>query len=614
MSSKVRINDLREMNASQPIEVDVCIVGAGPAGLSIATELAGTHLSVLVLESGVKGHETEFAVALDKIESIGEPRIMEPHKVRNRAVGGSSLTWSGRCRPLNAIDYEHRTWIPGSGWPVTEEEMAPFVERSLHYLGLQSLDCDDESLDSHDRDLATLGLRSKELRSIFWQFSRGPGIGGNYVHFGQEFQKLKSSNVQLLTNATVSEIVTSRDGSHIQDIRVLTPDRTAYKVRSGLTVLCGGGIENARILLLSRRYDPKGIGNQFDLVGRFLMDHPRTTVGHFSSESQVAIQKYFGLQRHASQAVLQRGVALRPEFQQREHLLNGAAWTTQHVADDDVWRALRSLLRNTGSNRVAQSRHVLRNSDQLLSGLWNRLLRGRPLPRRMGRLDMDVMVEQTPDSDSRITLGIRTDALDMPLARIDWKIGQMERRTAIALGKTFNAALKCAGLPQAELVDWVRRNRPEDAVFEDMAHPIGATRMSTYPSQGVVDHNGRVFGIDNLYIAGSSVFPTAGHANPTLMIVAMALRMADYIRAFASSASALHMASVAPPTVCAPKSVETLARADQTLAAREMQESGDRLLTPRTASYNAQVTFIDSLEEMSVQSHRGPGAAQDENP
>lgn len=533
----------------KPIDVDICIIGAGPAGLAIATELANTRHSVLVLESGVRDRETEFAAALNEIESVGESRVMEQSKVRNRAVGGSSLTWSGRCRPLDSLDYANRSWIPDSGWPITENEMTPFLERSRRYLGLHSLDYNDQSMYARGYDEKIAALHCENMRPVYWQFSASSGIGSDYVRFGPKFQKLKASNVRLLTNATVAEIVTTPDGSHVKELHVLTPDRTSYRVNCRIAVLCGGGIENARLLLLSNRSDPKGIGNKHDLVGRFLMDHPRATVGRFSPSSQQSIQQTFGLFRHTSRTVLQRGLALNPEFQEREHLLNGAAWTTQHVSDDDVWRALRLLVRNTGGSRVAQSRQVLRNSDQLMLGLWNKLVLGRSLPRRMGRLDMDVMVEQTPDSLSRVTLADRVDAFGMPLARIDWKIGEMERRTAIVLGHAFNAALKRAGLPQADLVDWVRDNRPEDAVFEDMAHPIGATRMAESPLHGVVDRNGRVHGIDNLYIAGSSVFPTAGHANPTLMIVAMALRMADLVRSTAApSTSALHLISVSSPT------------------------------------------------------------------
>lgn len=188
------------------------------------------------------------------------------------------------------------------------------------------------------------------------------------------------------------------------------------------------------------------------------------------------------------------------------------------------------LGRRNGDGRLERSFDVLRYSGQIVQGLWAKCVLGRELPRRMGRLDLDAIVEQTPNCESRITLSDRTDVLGMPLTRIDWRIGHMERLTAIRLGHAVNAALARAGKPQAILADWVRDGRPEDAVFEDQAHPSGATRMSDSNLCGVVDRNGKVHGMDNLYISGSSVFPTAGHANPTLMIVALALRLSDWLQ------------------------------------------------------------------------------------
>lgn len=524
------IDNLRSLDPKKVIYADVCIVGSGPAGLTIAHELAHTSYSVLVLESGVQGHESEFAAGLNEIENLGEPRILDQRRVRNRTVGGTSLTWSGRCRPLDQIDFESRSWIPLSGWPLAASDLEPCLSRAAGYLGLQPLNYDDELLQGSNHFGVNVALHGNDLHSVFWQFSRSSALNEDYVRFGPRYHKLKAANIRLLADATVTELLTALDGSRLEEIRVTTQDRTSYRVRAKLTILCCGGIDNARILLASRRYSPTGVANENEVVGRFLMDHPRATLGTFPTESQASVQEEFGLFRHSSGSVLQHGLSLTPAVQRREHLLNCAAWTTQHVELDDVWRALRILGRNGGSGRLSQGRTVLRNVDQIVTGLWKRFVLGRELPRRMGRLDLDAMLEQSPDSESRITLSDRTDALGMPLPQIDWKIGEMERRTAIHLGHAVNAALARAGKPQAVLVDWVRNRRPEDAVFIDQAHPIGATRMSENPAHGVVDSNCKVHGIENLYIAGSSVFPTGGHANPTLMIVAMAVRLADRLR------------------------------------------------------------------------------------
>lgn len=542
---KTRINDLREEDAATPIGADVCIIGSGPAGLTIAAELAGCPFSVLVIESGARGKESDFAASLNEIENVGAKRILDQRRVRNRAWGGSSLTWSGRCRPFDRIDFETRPWIHESGWPIRAHEIEPFLRRSAPYLGLTVMEAEKEfsgSFPAREESFPT----GDELELISWQFSRSSSFNEDYARFGPRFSHVKAANIRSLTNATVTEIVTSEDGSHATGLTLKTPDGKCVKVKCRFVILCAGGIENARLLLASNRQDPRGVGNAHDVVGRYLMDHARATLGTFDAASQKQVLSYFGVTRHPSGAILQRGLSLRPEIQRKLRLVNGAAWMTQHVEDDDVWRALRSLARRNGMSRATMMRNVLRNADQIVGGIWN-ILRGRDLPRRMGRLDLDTMIEQEPNPDSRILLSDRKDALGMPLARIDWRIGEKERWTAIRLGHAVNAALQQAGMPTATLAEWVANRRVEDADFLDQAHPTGSTRMSANPRTGVVDCNCKVHGIDNLYIAGSSVFPTAGHANPTLMIVALALRLADRVRQLAHSAETVHTISTEVP-------------------------------------------------------------------
>jgi choline dehydrogenase-like flavoprotein len=528
--STMRIMDLRRVPARTQLSADVCIIGGGPAGLTIATELAQTRHSVLVLESGGEHQQSDFSAGLNEIENVGEPREMDTRKVRNRVLGGTSHTWSGRCTPLDAFDYEPRMWVPCSGWPVSEKEIEPFLLRAAGYLGLVSFEYDEQLLNMLDLPVRFDTQHERELRSIFWQFSRISPLNDDFVRFGPRFKKLRSETVTLVSHATVTQLLMDDGGSRVHEIEVATPDRKLHRVRSRYVILCGGGIENARILLVSNQQQVQGVGNQNDLVGRFLMDHPRATLGTFPKETHSAIQQEFGLFRHPTGAVLQRGLSLTPQVQREKGLLNCSAWTTQHVEQDDAWRALRTIGRNNGSDRIALSRVVVKHADQIVEGLWTKLVRRGSLPRRMGRLDLDAMVEQEPNPASRVMLSDRLDALGVPMARIDWKIGEMERRTAIHLGHTVNDALARAGKPQAILADWVREQRAADAVFSDPAHPLGTTRMSDNEHMGVVDRNCKVHGVENLYIAGSSVFPTGGHANPTLMIIAMALRIADTLR------------------------------------------------------------------------------------
>ncbi len=517
----MRIDDLRTLPAGSPLQTDLCIVGSGPAALTLASEFAHTSRQVLVLESGSRGEETSFALAQNEIESVGAPRELDQSKVRNRVLGGASHTWSGRCTTFDALDYEARPWVPGSGWPVTAQTMAAFEQRAAQYLGIAPAVYDD-------RLLAETGLppRFRErdggpLRNVFWQFSRHSPSNRDHLRHGARFEETDAPNIQLLTHATVTHITTDPSGGTVRELEVATPEGVRHTVRARTVVLCAGGIENARLLLASNRVDPRGVGNGRDLVGRYLMDHPRAVLGTFAPAAARALTREFFILHHRSGYRMQRGLSLSAVAQRKERLLNCAAWITQHFAHDDAWHALRTA-RLSGSRRHL-ARVAIRHSGQIAHGAWSRFVRKGPLPRRVSGLDLDVLLEQTPDRDSRVTLSDRKDPLGMPLSRIDWRIGDRERRTAIRLGCAIHEAFGQAGLPQPHL--------PEDARFRDVAHPTGTTRMAATPEHGVVDPDCRVWGVDNLYVAGSSVFPTAGHANPTLMIVALTLRLADTLRA-----------------------------------------------------------------------------------
>ncbi len=521
--------EFQNLPESRAWDTDICIVGSGPAGLTIATELAGGSVRVLVVESGGRESENSFPAALNEIESIGAPRVAEQSKVRNRVLGGSSHTWSGRCIPLDSLDYEARPWVPHSGWPIGPADLEPFFPKAAEYLGLAEVRYGNGLF-------RELGLKPRfdghdpELRAVFWQFSRMPAGAGEYVRFGPRFRALDAPNVQLLTHSTVTHIDMDDDGTRVAGVEVAAPDGGRRQIRARCFVLCGGAIENARMLLASNRRDPRGVGNANGLVGRFLMDHPRATIGTFAPSAVPALQREFLLHRHASGARMQRGFSLRLDLQRGEALLNCAAWLTLHIAEDDVWQALGAARRARGRARLRHGRVALGSAGQAAFGAWEKLVRKRPLPRRFKRLDLDVLVEQAPDPESRILLSERRDALGVPLSRIDWRIGEGERRSVMRLGQAIQQAFERESLPPVALADWIRDRRPEDAVFFDPAHPMGTTRMGGSALEGVVDANSKVFGVDNLFIAGSSVFPTGGHANPTFTITALAVRLATHLR------------------------------------------------------------------------------------
>jgi choline dehydrogenase-like flavoprotein len=159
-----------------------------------------------------------------------------------------------------------------------------------------------------------------------------------------------------------------------------------------------------------------------------------------------------------------------------------------------------------------------------------REFQSRGLPHKLTGLVIDAITEQCPDPKSRITLSQKTDTLGVPLARVDWRIDNNARRSLVRLGHLLVEEFPRVGLPAPALEEWIAEDRPQDGIIIDMAHTTGTTRMSDDPKLGIVNSNCQVHGVAGLYVAGASVFPTSGHANPTLMIVALAIRLADRIK------------------------------------------------------------------------------------
>jgi choline dehydrogenase-like flavoprotein len=352
------------------------------------------------------------------------------------------------------------------------------------------------------------------------------------MRFGPELLANLPSNVRLITNATVVHLNVSLNGRAIESVDAMSLDGRRHTVKARTVVLCGGGIENARLLLCSNKVERNGVGNRRDLVGRFLMDHPRGEVGSFDVKSP-EILRHFGLHHVSSGARSYRfrhGFRLSPAVQREEGLLNCTAWLDEDALDDDPWRAITRIVHGE-SRSVKDFRAVVTQADMLVKGAFDLAVRKRGLARRLKAIILSCMTEQVPDPDSRITLSDRKDRFGVPLSRIAWKVNEAEARSIRRTAELVASEVTRLGYAPPTLYPWVTDKKPLPPDFIDIGHPTGATRMSDDPAKGVVDATCQVHGVDGLFVVGSSVFPTAGHANPTQMIVALAIRAADMLKA-----------------------------------------------------------------------------------
>lgn len=574
------IANLASFAGDSSFDADIAIVGGGPAGLSIAREFFGTSTRVLILESGLLD-ETPGHGALNEVESVGEPHTdaqkrkriafhgaqsptwsheLQPYGVRCRGLGGSTRAWAGKSAAFDEIDFAQRPWIPHSGWPITRASLDPFLDRAADVLNLGP--------NRYDESLWELigakppELRLDGLRSFFWQFARSRIDHVDVMRLDREFVACKADNVRVLLNATATQIRLTPDGGSFEGLEISTIDGVRSKVKARMAVIAASAIENARLLLASNAVHSRGIGNAKDLVGRFLMDHAGARVARFDAADAARIMRRFGFYgvRHRGRThMYMHGLAPTPALQERLELLNCAVYFMPELAPDDPWDAFKRLVRRRSAKPLQDARSVLGGAGLVARGIGMKVLassatppllkefivntairlrpnlvaeefRSRGMAHKLAWVALDAITEQRPDPESRVRLSGKTDRLGVPLAQVDWRINDADRRTIAEVARLARDALARAELPAPTLESWIEQERLGEADIIDMAHSAGTTRMSDSPATGVVDPDCRVHGVRGLYISGGSVFPTTGHANPTLMIVALAIRLSDKLK------------------------------------------------------------------------------------
>jgi choline dehydrogenase-like flavoprotein len=522
------LRDARDLGQDATIECDLCIIGAGAAGITIARSFAGGPLRVCLLESGGLEFEPEIQ-ALYAGRNVGLP-YFDLDVCRLRFFGGSTNHWAGRCRPLDELDFAPRPWVPLSGWPLGRAELEPFYREAQTLCQLGAFDYAPEPW--LDPGQQVLPFDPQKLVSRVWQFSP-PTLFGEVYRAALE----GAANVEILLHASVVEVVANESGAEVQSVTVATLAGQRASVAARSYVLACGGLENPRLLLASNRQVNVGLGNQTDMVGRCFMEHPHMNAARALVTDPAVLAFYTrGQGGGRAQGVEVVGcLNLSPARQQAEQVLNFDGLFTVDNIGDSGYAALRRIW--NAAERGAWP-------DDLAGDLWQALIdiddTAAGLLGRFGlreyRADnasflMWCSAEAAPNTDSRVRLGDERDALGVPRIELDWRLTDLDKRTLQAGHQAVAEELGRAGLGRLQIDDWLTADLTSWApALEGGHHHIGTTRMSADPARGVVDADCRMHGVANLYVAGSSVFPTCGSANPTLTVVALALRLAAHLQ------------------------------------------------------------------------------------
>jgi choline dehydrogenase-like flavoprotein len=516
---------------------DLCVIGAGPAGISIATRLQGSGIGIVLLESG--GLEPTVSGQVLCEGTTAGHRYFRLDGCRFRVLGGSGNVWGGWSRPLDPADFESRPSLGSPGWPISAGDLVRYNVDAARLLRLPTAQF---GLDYWlPRLPSPIPLGAGDFENGIFQYSP-------VRDFGREYRRVleASPGIELLLHANATGLLLDADTNRLGTVRVQAIGRAPFTVRAKVFVLAAGGLENARLLLASQGDRPAGLGNEYDVVGRYFMEHLHAPVGHIVVHGRGIRDKFYDVLVTGSGRT--RGVILPTGEARERHGLPGCSIALNDKSYGfNLAVGMRSpkvtvypirLMRTLGGPRMAWitdpvrptlsqaiSIKARRDARRAARAAFDRAVAaGRPV--QPGELcSLYLRAEQLPSRASRVTLTREVDALGMPRIQLDWRVAAADTDaigswlTLFAESVAKHEAGRVFTMPPGEWLDHL----------DGGPHHMGTTRMSDDPHHGVVDRNCRVHSVANLYVAGSSSFATGGYTNPTFTLLALALRLADHI-------------------------------------------------------------------------------------
>ena len=537
-------------------EADICIIGSGPAGISLALEMQKSNKKIIILTGGV-AHETAANQDFNKGFAFPKGSHEPLEENRRRAFGGTSLVWGGRCIPFDPIDFEERSWIPYSGWPINYDELVPYYKKASLLCKSGTFEYDVSNSFKHLKGNEIIeGIDNEDIVSSKLERWSTP------VNFAKDYFEIlkESTNIEVLLDTHLISIATENGGDAVTSI-IAKAEKKIITIKATTYVLACGGIENPRLLLASKsEFHPNGIGNNNDVVGRYYMSHFFGIYAGLAPINRINI--VYDFERDQEGVYCRRRWAITKKAQNERKMGNGIFFLHQANNQDGhrnplfsivfVTKFILSLFAEKSITKAKQK--WLKSKSDISSHLsvivkdgWKQLpaiikiaskrFQKRRLPFvlpsvKSNKLGLYFQTEHFPNPKSRISIvENELDLVGIPRVSVNINFTDIDKKTIVEAHRIFvNRYLK-AGIGAIYFNEKGLINFIEEKIntFNSSAHHLGTTRMSESPRLGVVDKNCKVHGINNLYIAGSSVFPTGSHVNPTLTIVALAVRLGDYL-------------------------------------------------------------------------------------
>ena len=507
--------DARELENNSIIEGDICIVGAGAAGISMALDWMDTPYKVILLEGG--GFEYDEKVQELYAGKTTGQKYYPLKSARLHYFGGTTGHWAGMCSPLDPIDFKTRDWVPNSGWPITKADLDPFYEKANKVLKLGPYNYEYNYWNEQLPNLIPFPFDNKVVWNKMWQFSQ--------ARYGDLYKKtiIKAKNIHLYTYANAVDIKTDENISNVKEVIVKNYAGKTHTVKAKHFVMACGTIQNTRMLLASNSQAPQGLGNDNDLVGRYFQEHLEVVSAELWLAKPFPRDLYtwkYGVTKASAE------LAITEEVQTKEKILNGTV-SLERLRNAEYQKSRMEIWQDPDP----------RKSKGNMRASWREVgKKGKRGKRKKGNIErayqLNTRIEQAPNPNSRITIGQEKDELGVPRANLHWELTPLDKYSVRKIYQILGQQVGLAGIGRIRLKEFLRDEN--DDTFPDSTgggfHHMGTTRMADDPKKGVVDSNCQVHGISNLFIAGAACFPTSGAPNPTLTLTALSLRLSNYLK------------------------------------------------------------------------------------
>ncbi|MEH6679541.1 MAG: GMC family oxidoreductase [Sediminicola sp.] len=505
--------DARLLEDQSLIEGDICIIGAGAAGISMALDWLDTPYKVILLEGGGFEYEDEIQDSYDG--QVTGQKYYPLKSSRLHYFGGTTGHWGGMCSPMDPVDFTEREWVPHSGWPINRKDLDPYYIKAHKCLQLGPFNYDYGYWSKELPNLRSFPMDEEVMWNKMWQYS--------VARFGKIYKDalITSKNIYLYTYAKATRLESTSQGEHITGVRITNLGGKTQLVKAKKVILACGAIQNARLLLVSNNNAPKGLGNGHDLVGRYFMEHLEVPSAEFWLTEPFPTDLYswtFGKTKASAE------LAFTEKTQKKYQILNGtASLVPLHIGRRqkpklDTW--VDENPKVAMKNMMQEWENAENRAEKENKGAISRAYQ------------LDTRIEQAPNHNSRVSLGKEKDAFGMLRADLHWELTPLDKRSIRKMYEIIALQMGISNVGRIRLLPFLRDEA--DDGFPDTVnggwHHMGTTRMAEDPKMGVVDAHCRVHGIDNLYVAGSGCFATSGAPNPTLTLVALALRLSDHIK------------------------------------------------------------------------------------